>query len=294
MNMAGQNVPEKNSTQPKSHKKVVAAKKKQHRTLADTCFVLMPFKEPFDIYYSAIIEPAILAAHLEPLRGDSLFRPSPIMADVWQMIQDAKVLVAELTERNANVFYELGLAHAIGKPVILISETIVDVPFDLQPLRVLLYNKSDPAWGAVLKANLVSSLEETLEDLVRAVPSMFRKIVKSQAPEESALEKRVYELERRVSAISPPSPRVDWLQVSRDLDKSQQLSLTYPRFHSRDDVVAWTISQMSKQPLSVIQRKLQELLGHTEAEIVFDLALKGRQSKIDFTPTATQRRARKR
>jgi hypothetical protein len=122
------------------------AKKKATKKPIGTCFVLMPFKEPFDTYYSLIIRPAVIAAGLEPLRGDSLFRPSPIMADIWTMIQDAKVLVAELTEKNANVFYELGLSHAIGKPVILMSETIEDVPFDLQPLRVILYDKDDPAW----------------------------------------------------------------------------------------------------------------------------------------------------
>jgi len=66
------------------------------------CFVLMPFKDPFDTYYSSIIRPAVTAARLDPVRGDSLFRPSPIMADIWQMIQDARVLVADLTEKNAN------------------------------------------------------------------------------------------------------------------------------------------------------------------------------------------------
>lgn len=69
------------------------------------------------------------------------------MADIWKMIQEAKVLVAELTEKNANVFYELGLAHALGKPVVLIADNLGDVPFDLQSLRVIIYNKNDPASG---------------------------------------------------------------------------------------------------------------------------------------------------
>src|SRR5207302_8589290 len=119
-----------------------------------------------------------------------------------QMIQSAKVLVAELTGKNANVFYELGLAHALGKPVILVSETIDDVPFDLQPLRVILYDKSDPAWGVKLKDELVAFLEETSHDVTNAVPSMFRKVVKSQAPEDSDLSVRLSELERRMSSAS--------------------------------------------------------------------------------------------
>jgi hypothetical protein len=166
-----------------------------------TYFVLAPFKEPFDSYYEAIIAPAIESVGLLPYRGDSLFRPSPIMGDVWRMIQEAKVLVAELTEKNANVFYELGLGHAIGKPVIMIAETIGDVPFDLQPLRVLLYEKNHPAWGAKLRREIGKALKETLADSVEAVPPMFRKIVKSQAPVENETTARLADIEGQLAAL---------------------------------------------------------------------------------------------
>ncbi|MFI5386980.1 MAG: hypothetical protein ACHQ50_12770 [Fimbriimonadales bacterium] len=124
------------------------------------------------------------------------------------MIQDAKVLVAELTEKNANVFYELGLAHAIGKPVVLVADNIGDVPFDLQPLRVIVYDKNDPAWGTQLRANITAFLEETLADPASAVPSMFRKVVKSQAPAEGKADFRISMLERQVAALSERGERV--------------------------------------------------------------------------------------
>ena len=157
--MAGEHHPDTKKDSSRKKGNGSKKKKRQRPRNSGTCFVLMPFKEPFDTYFTMIFEPAVIGVNLVPRRGDSLFRPSPIMADIWQMIQDAKVLVAEMTEKNANVFYELGLAHALGKPVILVSETIEDVPFDLQPLRVILYNKSDPAWGVKLKGNLAASLE---------------------------------------------------------------------------------------------------------------------------------------
>src|SRR4051794_25970671 len=116
-----------------------------------TCFVLSPFKEPFDSYFSKIIKPAVEANGFYAVRGDSLFRPATIMDDIWSGIQSAKLLVAELTERNANVFYELGLAHAISKPVILISQSMEDVPFDLRAIRVLIYDKDVPDWGLRLR-----------------------------------------------------------------------------------------------------------------------------------------------
>jgi hypothetical protein len=177
------------------------SKKKTVKKTIGSCFVLMPFQEPFDIYYKSIIKPAVNSAKLDSLRGDSLFRPSPIMADIWQMIKDAKVLVAELTEKNPNVFYELGLAHAIGKPVVLISETIDDVPFDLQSLRVILYDKNDPSWGSKLKTKLTKAINESMSTPIDSVPQMFRKITKSQAPSESELSSRLSDLERRISLM---------------------------------------------------------------------------------------------
>jgi hypothetical protein len=167
-----------------------------------TCMVLTPFKEPFDTYFLSVIKPAVNSARLEAVRGDSLFRPSPIMADVWQMIQDAKVLIADLTEKNANVFYELGLAHALGKPVILLADNLADVPFDLQSLRVIIYDKNDSAWGTELKGSIIESLAETLDDTASAVPAMFRKVVKSQAPPESRTEYRLDMLERQIASFS--------------------------------------------------------------------------------------------
>ena len=128
-------------------------------TSVDTCFVISPFGEPFDTYFSHIVKPALEDCGLYAIRGDSLYRPTTIVDDIWQGIRDAKLLIAELTDRNPNVFYELGLAHAISKPVILISKSIEDVPFDLRSIRVLVYDKDHPECSSVptlLHRNVVS------------------------------------------------------------------------------------------------------------------------------------------
>lgn len=171
-------------------------KKKVAKKTKGECFVMMPFKSPFDVYYESIFKPAIRATELEPIRADDLFRPSVIVSDLWDMIQRAKVLLAELTTKNPNVFYELGLAHAIGKPVILVSETMDDVPFDLQQLRVILYDRIDPVWGEKLGKNITASINETLDSPIEAVPNIFRKKVKSQAPEQDATIARIEALEK--------------------------------------------------------------------------------------------------
>lgn len=126
----------------------------------NVCFVLMPFGGWSDDYYSSIYKPAILESGLQPYRADDLFRPSAIIKDIWSFIKISKVLLADLTGKNPNVFYELGLAHALAKPVILIANSMDEVPFDLRALRVLLFDKNAHNWGDLLGIKIKSSLNE--------------------------------------------------------------------------------------------------------------------------------------
>jgi hypothetical protein len=130
---------------------------------SDTCFVMMPFAGAIGSYYHHIYEPAIRKAGLRPIRADAdIFGTGKIMDQIWSGINAAKVLVAELTTRNPNVFYELGLAHALRKPVVLISSNGEDVPFDLKHIRVIYYDVSDPFWGEKL-------IEKVAENIVSAI-----------------------------------------------------------------------------------------------------------------------------
>ena len=72
----------------------------------ETCFTIMPFGGGFDSYYESIYIPAIRAAGLEPCRADDLYRPSTIIHDIWSYTQSAKLVLADLSGKNANVFYE--------------------------------------------------------------------------------------------------------------------------------------------------------------------------------------------
>ena len=189
-----------------------AAKSSKKTEPNGKCFVMMPFSAPFNVYYDNVYYPAIEEAGMSPVRADDLFRAGVIVADLWAMIQAAKVLLAELTTKNPNVFYELGLAHAIGKPIVLVSETMNDVPFDLQQLRVLLYDKDDPAWGQKLRQAITIAIKETIASPVDAVPNIFRKKVESQAPEQDEIISRMESVETelrqlRSRTITPPPYR---------------------------------------------------------------------------------------
>jgi len=136
----------------------------------DSCFVMMPFAEPHENYYSSVYKPAIKNAGLKPIRADhEIFGSGKIMDQVWSGIKAAKVLVAELTTKNPNVFYELGLAHALKKPVVLVSSNEEDVPFDLHHIRVIYYDVNDPFWGQKLLDKVAENILSALKNPEEAI-----------------------------------------------------------------------------------------------------------------------------
>jgi hypothetical protein len=133
----------------------------------DVCFVVMPFAGPVGEYYDSIYKPAIEKAKLKAERADAeIYGTGKIIDQIWKGITSARVLLAELTNRNANVLYELGLAHALHKPVVLICSKAneEDVPFDLRHVRVIYYDKDDPFWGAKLIEKVAEKILSVMQD----------------------------------------------------------------------------------------------------------------------------------
>jgi hypothetical protein len=79
-------------------------------------------------------------ARLRCERADDIHGTNLITWDIWERINRARFLIAELTGQNSNVFYELGLAHALSKDVILITQSMDFVPFDLKTIRCIVYD----------------------------------------------------------------------------------------------------------------------------------------------------------
>jgi hypothetical protein len=95
------------------------------------CFVMMPFDPSFNGAWEHVLRPTVTAVGDECKRADDFFNPAPIINDVRGSIRNADYLIADLTGKNANVFYELRIAHALGKPVILLAQQIQDVPLSI-------------------------------------------------------------------------------------------------------------------------------------------------------------------
>ena len=110
--------------------------------MSRNCFVVMPFAPAFTPLWTDVIRPAIVSAGHGVVRADDLFRSGTIISSVCDLIRAADYIVADLTGRNANVFYELGFAHALGKPAVLLTQHLHDVPIDLLGQRLIPYENT--------------------------------------------------------------------------------------------------------------------------------------------------------
>ncbi len=102
-------------------------------------FVLMPFAAEFDDVYQLGIKPACENAGAYAERVDEQLFQESILQRVYNQIWKADLVVADMTEKNANVFYETGYAHALGKTVILLTRDSDDIPFDLKHYPHIIY-----------------------------------------------------------------------------------------------------------------------------------------------------------
>jgi hypothetical protein len=106
-------------------------------------FVMMPFAEPFDTLYREVIHPVATRAGFEVIRIDEVLAPGIIIDDIQRQIAEAHVVIAEITQPNPNVFYELGYAHALRKPaVLLFRREDKPLPFDVRGYRAIFYDDS--------------------------------------------------------------------------------------------------------------------------------------------------------
>jgi len=103
-------------------------------------FVIMPFDREFDAVYDKLIEPALADAGYKVGRADKTLDQRNILKDIIPNIYRADLIVADITTRNANVFYELGVAHTLSKAVVMVIQDAEEIPFDLRSYRVIPYS----------------------------------------------------------------------------------------------------------------------------------------------------------
>jgi len=125
-------------------------------------FVLMPFAPEFQPVYDDIIVPAVKAYDMNVVRADNIYSPGIVMRQIWEHINTARFLIADLTGKNPNVFYELGLALALEREVILLAQSSDDVPFDLRHMRYFHYSLTGQRAIEKSKEELMKTIKDVM------------------------------------------------------------------------------------------------------------------------------------
>lgn len=127
-------------------------------------FLIMPFGEEWSDDTFDVVQDIANMTDCKLIRGDDLFEPAVIVDDIWRELNKAEIVIADITIHNANVFYEIGIAHTLGKKVILIRQDKgQDAPFDLKLWRYYEYNLS-PRKVKVFKEKMAMLINKILED----------------------------------------------------------------------------------------------------------------------------------
>lgn len=121
--------------------------------------IMMPFTAEFNPVY-AVLQQSISAVGMRSVRADDIWEHHTIIQDIVNIIARAKLVICDCSGKNPNVFYEAGVAHAIGKEVILLTQSEHDIPFDLRHIRYIKYLPNTEGFGV-----LSSSLESRLRSI---------------------------------------------------------------------------------------------------------------------------------
>lgn len=114
------------------------------------CFVVMQFTDEYNSLYSEVIRPTCEEFKYKVVRADDFYTSGLIIEDITRSIKESTLVIADVTPNNANVFYEVGFAHGIGKPTILLSDRKREkLPFDISGFRTLFYDNTIGGKGAV-------------------------------------------------------------------------------------------------------------------------------------------------
>lgn len=123
---------------------------------------MMPFSGSFANVYETFKKCA-KSLRMECLRADDIWDDAVVINDVVKLICNSRIVIADCTDRNPNVFYEVGIAHALGKEVILVTQNPSDIPFDLRHIRHIKYLNNEEGHGELAKT-LSTRIEKIIEN----------------------------------------------------------------------------------------------------------------------------------
>ncbi|HET6157752.1 MAG TPA: hypothetical protein VFE34_05370 [Dongiaceae bacterium] len=178
-----------------------------------TCFVIGPIgaegsaeRKRADWLFHLVIEPALSKRAYDVKRADHLSQPGLIDVQIIQQLQAADLVIADLSEFNPNVFYEIGIRHCFGKPIIHMYSGSARIPFDVSTYRAITYSLDHPKDMEAARAALDAQVVETEADGYRSLTPVqftldFAAFKKSDADLKEEMLATVMQLSARVTAL---------------------------------------------------------------------------------------------
>jgi len=133
--------------------KPIWGKLSQNEQFQVDVFVILPFTDTFMEIFNTSVATVTKSLGYTTKHAGEVFSQNSINQDIWSLIYNCKLVIADCTGQNPNVFYELGIAHTMGKPTIMITQNVADLPFDVKDKRAILY-KNTPDGKNKLKDEL--------------------------------------------------------------------------------------------------------------------------------------------
>jgi hypothetical protein len=192
------------------------------KTSDKLCFVIMPFSEDFQAVYWEAIKPACTKAGFEALRVDELEGVYNINQKIIEHIFESDAIIADLTNWRPNVFYELGVAHAIDNKTIMTIQKKDPVPFDVHSYRCIEYEQT--ATGlAKLSTSLVASLT-SLATWRRHPTNPVQQFKPHDAfVPINALKELRQELQKKDELLKASVSKVEWEKLQQELSAKEKL-----------------------------------------------------------------------
>ena len=231
--------------------------------MAERAFVVMqvgaagsPERKRADEIFDFIVAPAVKAAGLEPYRADLDLTPGAITPKLLSELLGARVVVADLTGRNPNVFYELGIAHSFARPLISIADASSSLPFDAKDERVIELGEYAEAGLTYAQGEQAKAFLQASLGIVLAAgfvpPSPLREVAANRSVDQLApdnpiaaelaqMRETLEEIRMRVGRASPTISR----SASADIEALREVVYRNLNFLDQTDFVMLSNDQTS-------------------------------------------------
>ena len=229
------------------------------------CFFIAPIGEPesetrkrSDQVLEHVIKPAVEVRGYSPVRADEMPEPGNITKQVIQHIVDAPLVIADLTESNPNVFYEIAVRHAIGKPIVQIIKEGEEIAFHLKKERTIYVNLLDP-----------DKIKKAIKEIIRQIESLETFPSGLETPISDLLECHKLRQSDNPEQRSRADP-MSRLRIADEGPMKSQENTEFPVQINKNDPSASPVDKEIADSLSLEQReveisKLRDIAQKSEA-----------------------------